>query len=244
MITILTGAAAPPTIARSRRIFVPVALLAALMAFVGFWPSYFGPMLAGSGHHSTLIHSHAAVFVTWLVLFAMQAALAATGRIALHMRLGAWLFAFGMLLVVMGLSVSLGRFGEEVAAGNLATAQRKLFGPLRDMTVFAPLLLAGWLYRRRAEVHKRIMLVATNVLLIAAVARMDFLGTPPPDWVFLLVWQLPIYIAMVHDYTTRRLIHPVYVVGLLVMFAMVLVFPLRETQPWLNLTAWLAKLYR
>ena len=63
-------------------------------------------------------------------------------------------------------------------------------------------------------------------LLIAAVARMAFLGTPQPDSVFLLMWQLPIYIAMVHDYATKRLIHPVYVIGLLVMFAMVLLFPL------------------
>jgi hypothetical protein len=82
------------------------------------------------------------------------------------------------------------------------------------------------------------------VLLLAAVARMAFLGTPQPDSIFLIVWQLPIYLAVVHDYATKRLIHPVYVLGLLSMLAMTPVFPLRETAAWLQLTAWLATFYR
>ena len=112
------------------------------------------------------------------------------------------------------------------------------------MTVFAPLLAAGWIYRRRPEIHKRIMLVATSVLLVAAVGRMGFLGRPVPEPLFLLVWPLPIYIAMAHDYLTKRLVHPVYVIGLAVMVAMRLVLPLRGSETWLAFTAWLATLYR
>lgn len=112
------------------------------------------------------------------------------------------------------------------------------------MTTTLPLLAAGWIYRRRPEIHKRIMLVATNVLLIAAVGRMGFLGRPVPTPLFLLVWPLPMYIAMVYDYATRRLIHPVYVIGFAAMAAMRLVVPLRDGERWLAFTAWLATLYR
>jgi hypothetical protein len=87
------------------------------------------------------------------------------------------------------------------------------------------------------------MLVATTILLVAAVSRMKFLGTPPPNPLYLLVWPLPIYIAMVHDYAAKRLTHPVYVIGVLAMVGMRLVAPLRGTQTWLDLTAWLATLY-
>lgn len=240
--TTLTSQIAPRATFRARRVFVPLAALAAVIAFVGFWPSYFGPLLAGTDHHSLLIHVHAAVFVTWLALFAAQAALAATGRVAQHVRLGPWLFAFGILLIVMGLTVAFGRFSEVVAAGDMATAQRKLFGPLRDMIVFTPFLAAGWIYRRRPEIHKRCMLVATTILLVAAVGRMKFLGTPPPESLMLLVWPLPIYVAMLYDYVTKRLIHPVYVIGMLAMVAMRLVLPLRGTATWLDFTAWLAGL--
>jgi hypothetical protein len=49
---------------------------------------------------------------------------------------------------------------------------------------------------------------------------------------------------MLHDYVTKRLIHPVHVLGLLAMLGMRLVLPLRATQPWLDFAAWLATFYR
>jgi hypothetical protein len=224
---------------------VPLALLAAVIAAVGFWPTYFGLLLQGTLDTQLLIHVHAAVFVTWLGLFIAQAALAATGRVAIHVRIGPWLFAFGVLLIAVGLSTAFARFGHYYwIEGDLAKARNKLFGPVRDMIVFAPLLAAGWIYRRRPEIHKRVMLVATNVLLIAAVSRMVFLGKPVPESLLLLVWPLPTYIAMAYDYATKRLIHPVYVIGLAAMVTMRLVVPLRGTDAWLAFTAWLATLYR
>lgn len=244
MTTTLTDAVAPRAAIRTRRVFVPVALLAILIAAVGFWPTYFGPLLAGTRSASVLVHVHAVVFVAWLAMFAAQAALAATGRVALHMRLGPWLFAFGILIIVVGVLTALGRFEGEVNAGQLATAQRRLFAPLRDVVVFTPFFAAAWIHRRRPEIHKRCMLVATTILLVAAVSRMRFLGTPPPDQWFFLVWPLPVYIAMVHDYATKRLIHPVYVMGLLAMVGMRLVLPWRSSETWLDFTTWLAAFYR
>jgi hypothetical protein len=245
MTTALTESAAPGARVRTRRVFVPLAMLVALMAAVGFWPSYFGLMLNGTLAAPTVIHLHAAVFVSWLGLFIAQAAFAATGRIAIHKQLGPWLFAFGVLLIAMGLIAAFARFGHYyLVEGNLEKAQNRLFGPVRDMIFFAPLLAAGWIYRRQPEVHKRIMLVATSILLVAAVGRMSFLGKPVPEPLFLLVWPVPIYIAMAHDYATKRLIHPVYVIGLAAMVAMRLVVPLRGSDAWLALTGWLATLYR
>jgi hypothetical protein len=248
MTTTLTDAVAPRAATRTRRVFVPLALLAILMAAVGFWPGYFGPVLAQMKAKTALVHVHALVFTGWLALFTMQAALAATGRIAVHMRLGRWLFAFGAVLIVVGVLTALGRFANDVAANDMALATRRLFAPLRDMVVFTPLLVAGWIYRRQPEIHKRIMLVATNVLLVAAVGRMQFLGAllgvPPPVWLILLIWTLPVLIAMGHDFVSKRLVHPVYVVGMAAMVAMQLVLPLRTTQPWLDFTVWLAAFYR
>ena len=248
MTTTATDAIAPHTATPSRRVFVPLALLAILIAAVGFWPGYFGPVLAQMKAKTALVHVHAVVFTGWLVLFTMQAALAASGRIALHMRMGRWLFVFGAFLIVVGVVTAFGRFENDIAANDMALATRRLFGPLRDMVVFAPLLVAGWIYRRQPEIHKRIMLVATNVLLVAAVGRMrfpsDWLGVPPPVLIILLIWTLPVLLAMGHDFVKKRLVHPVYVIGLAAMVAMQLVSPVRTTQPWLEFTTWLATFYR
>ncbi len=244
MTTTLADAVAARATARTKRVFVPLALLAVVMAAAGFWPGYFGPLLAGTDAKTLLVHVHAVVFVGWLAMFAAQATLAATGRVALHMRLGPSLFVFGVLLVVVGVATALGRFDNDLAAGDMALARRRLFAPLRDVIVFAPFLAAGWIYRCRPEIHKRIMLVATTILLVAAVSRMKFLGTPAPTAIFLLVWPLPVYAAMAHDFVTKRIVHPVYVIGLTAMVAMQLVLPLRTAQPWLDFTDWLATFYR
>jgi hypothetical protein len=73
---------------------------------------------------------------------------------------------------------------------------------------------------------------------------MQFLGTPPSPWIFLLLWPMPTYIAMVHDFVTRRLVHPAYVIGVLAMVAMVGVAPFRASETWIEFSTWLATFYR
>ena len=43
-----TTAAAIPRTAARRRLYIGLALLAIAIAAVGFWPTYFGPLVAGS----------------------------------------------------------------------------------------------------------------------------------------------------------------------------------------------------
>ncbi len=119
-----------------KSIYVLVALLITLIALVGFWPTYFGPMLAGTVDTIPLIHFHAVVYVTWLALFITQAAFAATGRLAIHVGLGRWLMAYGVVVIFIGTVLAFERFGAGIATGNLVAAQRKLFGPLRDILFF------------------------------------------------------------------------------------------------------------
>ena len=97
-------------------------------------------------------------------------------------------------------------------------------------------------YRRTPEIHKRFMVVATTTLLVAAVARMTFFGTPVPPTVFLLVWFLPILLGIAHDFMTRRLIHPVYVIGLVGLYLLSLRRHAVDTETWLNISAWLVTL--
>ncbi|MBC8025914.1 MAG: hypothetical protein H7Y89_07980 [Steroidobacteraceae bacterium] len=230
-----------PVLLPQRRIFVPLALFIALIAFVGFWPTYFGRVLAGTVSAPLIIHIHAAVFVLWLALFITQAVLAATGRRALHIKLGPWVMAYGLFLIAVALLTTVAVFHQRVADGHFADATRRLFAPLRDMLVFAPFLAAGWIYRHKPEIHKRIMVAATTILLIAAVVRLAFLGRPAPMPQFLLVWLAPVYLAMAWDWYSRRIVHPVYVIAVAVMVSMRLMLPLRDTDAWLAFATWLAR---
>ena len=71
-----------------RSIYIPLAVLAGVIAIAGFWRTYFGALFAGRSHAEWLVHLHAAVFMGWIVLVGLQSYFAMRGRIELHRKLG------------------------------------------------------------------------------------------------------------------------------------------------------------
>lgn len=236
----VTTAAALPRTRAPRGLYVGLALLAVAIAAVGFWPTYFGPLVAGAADKTPIVHLHAAVYVGWLAIFVTQTVLAATGRIAAHIKLGRFAIGYGVLLIAVGLLTAFARFALLVRAGEAADAQAQLLGPLLDMLVFAPFFAAAIYYRRKPELHKRLMIVATTSLLIAAAARMQFLGEPRVLLLH-LIWMAPMLLAMAHDFWRQRRIHPVYVVGLAVLLLEGPLgrAPARTSELWLDMSGWL-----
>lgn len=226
----------------ARRFYIGVSLLIVVMAVVGFWPTYVGPLLSGTVDKIPAIHFHAAVYAGWLAVFFAQVFFASTGRLALHRKLGRIAIYYGFALIPVGILAAFAMFASRVDAGLVEEAQRRLLAPLTDMVVFPIFFGAAVAFRRKPELHKRFMVVATTTLLVAAVGRMTFLGTPVPRPIFLLVWFLPILLGMAHDYLTRRLIHPVYVMGLAGLLILSLRGHLVETEAWLSLSGWLITL--
>ena len=236
-----TTAAAIPRTTAPRRLYVGIAVLAVAVAALGFWDTYFGPLLAGTVDVPAILHFHAAVYVGWLAIFVTQAVLAATGRVAAHIKLGRVAIAYGLLVIAAGLIAAFGMFALRVEAGSVAEAQGRLLGPLVDMAVFAPVFAAAIYFRRTPDLHKRLMVVATSYLLIAAVGRMPFLGQPRNLVLVHLIWVAPIVLAMAHDFWRQRRFHPVYVGGLALFLltgpAMRIVA--RGSETWRGVSDWL-----
>jgi len=112
-----------------RGVFLAAAIVATILAVAGFWRTYFGPLVAGAIRQPTVIHIHAVVMVTWLILFIAQVWFAASGRVRLHVRLGWWVMGYGIVLVVVALLASFEGFASRLATGDVFRAQRALFGP-------------------------------------------------------------------------------------------------------------------
>jgi hypothetical protein len=236
------------TSARRRRklIWIGIALLMGGIAVAGFWPSYFGHIPRGTLDQPFVIHVHAAVFMGWLAIVFVQAWLAAIGQVARHRRIGNALFLYGGLLVLVGWYTALDVFATRVAAGEVEQAKAGLFVPLTDLLFFVPPLIAAWTYRRSPEIHKRLIIVATTALLIAAAHRLigAHIAKPPPLAPVLLVWLSPILIGMAHDLLRRRLVHPVYLMGIATVLAMKFRPPLHRTAAWEQFTSWLVTVFR
>jgi hypothetical protein len=186
----------------------------AMIAVVGFCPRYFGPLVFGTLVQPVLIHIHATVFVGWLVLFFLQAYFAATKRIHLHLAVGKLGIWYGLLLILVGLTTGVIR----ASASPPGRAEALLLAITEDMLMFSGFFAAALWYRKTPRLHRPLMVVAATSLLVAAVGRMGlFLPAEPyRSPVALLIWTLPLLVAMGQEARTTRRVHPVYWIGIAV----------------------------
>jgi hypothetical protein len=223
-----------------RRFYISIGLLGILFAFVGFWPSYFGPVLFEAASKETILNIHAFVFVGWLALFTAQACFAATRRIDLHIRVGRAGIAYGIAVIVVGFLTGYLRSLGHVDVGNLERANSLLYSITLDMAVFAPFFAAAIFCRRQPELHKRLMIVAGTSLLVAAVFRMPFLGSPPNMLAGHAIWFSPVLLTMAYDLWKRGSVHPALIIGLLALIAQSPLFrpAVAGTQAWRSISGW------
>jgi hypothetical protein len=112
--------------------------------------------------------------------------------------------------------------------------------PLGDISVFAVLIGAGFYYRRRPDVHKRLMLLATISILAAAIARLPFaiMQAGPPA--FFGLTDLFVVACVLYDLITLKRIHrATALAALLIVASQPLRLLLGGTHAWLTFAAWL-----
>jgi hypothetical protein len=225
-----------PSVTRARvrrsRFYVGVSLLMTAIVAVGFWPTYFGPLLRGVTDRPWVIQLHGVVFVGWMVLLLAQVTLAARGRVSAHRKLGTFGIAYGCLVLVMGLVVSFAAPLIHLRNGewDMNRAAGFLIIPLGDMVLFGGFFAAAIAYRRKSEIHKRLIVLATIALLFAAAGRM-----PLAQPVALVVWLSPLLVAMAYEAGARRRVHPVYLAGLGILLVGMSRVAFTESEGWLRI---------
>ena len=174
-----------------------------LIVLAGFWPGYFGPLLDGSVDVTTVIHWHAIVFVIWVILFFSQALLVAQGNTRKHMGLGKIGMYYGILVLIMGLTVSFVRSGEYMSEGSEMMSQAMIFVGVRDMLVFGVLFTLAMYYRKKPDKHRVYILAASSWIMIAAVARLNQ-NMGGNEISFLLLLLIPVFAAMAGQWISQR----------------------------------------
>jgi hypothetical protein len=120
-----------------------------------------------------LIITHACLMTLWMLLAVTQALLVGAGRKGWHMKLGVFCVMLAAAIVITGL-----RIGIEGA--RLAPPELRVFGlapkefmavPVLSILVFGLFVLLGVANRRRPEVHRPMMLMASLTIIGAALGR-------------------------------------------------------------------------
>ncbi|WP_445666603.1 hypothetical protein [Fodinibius sp. AD559] len=195
--------------------YLALALLMTVIAIGGFWQTYWWPVITGNGEFHWLLHLHGAAFTLWMVLLIIQTSLVWNGQTQLHQLFGKRLGIFwGILIILLGIAVGFGRVSPAIATeyDTLAEFIKGLPIPLGDILVFAILFSLGIFYRSKPELHKRLMILSTTVLLFAPAGRLSaFAESVLLSVVILLgIPLLPAFLAIGYDWWTRERVHPAY----------------------------------
>ena len=222
---------------RKSPFFAALGLLMLVLAIGGFWPQYFSAVTGNAPSATTrhwLIHLHAALFTVWLLLYIVQAGLIVSVRARLHLKWGPSMAAYGFAIALVGLyaaALLADRLGRRV--DNFEQAAAFVFFPIIDMIYFAGFLAVALVYRRRPEVHKRAMFLATFSIAVVGIGRLVFrTGIESP-----LIWEplnlAPLLIALVYDLVVCRRAHAVMVAGLAVHLFRLNADALTMSEAWL-----------
>lgn len=232
-----------PKVQRSR-FFLASACLAIAVAAVGFAKTFFIPLAHGTFSAPASFFVHGGLFFGWILLFAAQVTLIRGRQPALHRTLG-WL----ALPLAAGMVVSTVRVGvlamqRDLAAGDGPVAISLLVGTCSSPVIFAFLVALAICYRRRADVHKRLMLLATIFVLWPAWFRFRhiFPSVPFPEYVFAIVAaDALIPVAMLYDWFKLGRVHPVYLWGGTALIAEQIAETVMFDSPgWRAVARWLA----
>jgi hypothetical protein len=212
--------------------------------FLGFAHTYYLAGVFQAPLPSVIIHVHGAAFSCWILLLITQTSLVSAGRVDIHRRLGIAGFLLACVMVILGVMAA-----TDSLLGNRGPVGRdpKFFYiiPLTDMLIFATLVFFAFRARSNPSAHKRLILVATIALLIAAIAR----------WPFAIVHRIPVRAALfsyafllilvAYDLWSTRKVHRATIwAGAFLILVQQIRIPIGKTAAWHAFATWVQTIAR
>jgi len=206
--------------------YVLIAFALAAFTIAGFSRTYYFRFLTDLPPLTALVHLHGAVFSAWLVVFVAQTRLVAAHRVDLHRKLGIAAVGLASLIVIVGFATVAAKANEpRLHPSGLTPPQFTVVG-LSSLLLFAVFVALGMAWRRRAALHKRLMVLAMIAALTPAASRVLTLLGLREYWTYLVPVIPALFITwcLVADWRRHHVVHPVFAIGGL---AIVASWPLR-----------------
>jgi hypothetical protein len=217
-----------------RLFFSGIALFVLIVVLGGFARTYFLAGAFWANLPSLMVHVHGALFTLWIALLLTQVLLVATRHTRWHMRLGIAGMFLVPLMVLTGFATLIAAIKRRFVPPpvlQIITAQDILL-----LCLFSVLISWAFLARRDAPTHKRLVLCATFLIIIPAIARLPIVGNIAQDPVvfYTVVNSFPA-LLVVYDLWTRRSLHRATICGVALMTVLqIAVLPLARS-------AWIAR---
>jgi hypothetical protein len=191
-----------------RYFYFSMSLLIAVVVVYGFSYTVGENLIHPAVPRPFILYVHAAIFSGWLLFFIFQSALIRTHNVKLHRMTGWFGVALGVTIPVLGVSTAIGMTRFRIRNFHSTDAASFLMVPLFDIVCFSiPFALAIY-WRKKPELHRRLILIASCALTAAAFGRFPPQLLPPV--VFYAGVDILILLGVARDLIVNKRIHRVY----------------------------------
>ena len=154
-----------------RQFFTVMVILLIAVVAIGFAPTYYLAGVFRAPLPNPIVHIHAVVFTSWMLLLLVQTGLVSAKRVQLHRKLGVAGFILACLMVVMALLTASDAMARAKASPHSEVILGSLIVSFVEAFVFGTLAASAYALRRNPAAHKRLILIATAGLTGAAFFR-------------------------------------------------------------------------
>jgi hypothetical protein len=225
----------------SRYFYLMMSLLIAGIVAYGFGNTIEANLLHPSFPRPPSLYAHAAVFAAWVLLLIAQSSLVLTRHVRWHRWLGWAGVVLGCLIPVLGVTAALQMTHVRAILGD-SDDVAFLIVAFYDMAAFAIAFALAVYWRKQPEIHRRLMLIATCGLSVAAFSRFPP-EVVPQNFGYIFVDSL-ILLGVLRDLVVIRRAHPVYLWALpIIISAQIVANLIYMTAPraWMNVAYWLIR---
>jgi len=215
-----------------------------LTVFVGFSRSYYLAGVFGAPLPDLLIHVHAVAFTSWMLLLITQTTLVSSARVDIHRKLGLAGIGLAWVMVPLGFAAATDSLVRQAGPPGRDV---KFFYivPLTAVLMFGTLATAAFRARRDPATHKRLILLATTALMVAAIARWPIAAINRKPLLDSLLSLLFLLALAVYDHWSMRRVHRATLLGGAFLVAVSLArFPVGQTAAWHSFATWVQGLFR
>ena len=203
------------------KLFLSIGAIGLFAVLTGFSTTFLIPLGKGTFKAPLIIYIHGAFAFSWICLFITQSLLVQTNNVRQHKFLGflGIIIATGVTITII--PVGLYQVEKDLSQGLGQTAISPIIGTITSAIIFISLVLVGILKRHEPSTHKRLMLLATILLLWPAWFRFRhiFPSVPNPEiWFAIVLADSLIIISIIWDKITYGKFNPVLLyIGLFVI---------------------------
>lgn len=216
--------------------FTAIAIIGIIAILVGFSKTFIIPLVSGTKTWPLTIYAHAFFVFGWVIIFLTQSLLIQNKKYKIHIFIGRWAAFIAVGAAISIIPASLFQIERELKEGLGQTAISSIVGSLASASMFLILVTLGILNRKRPQVHKRFMLLATILLIWPAWFRWRhyFPSVERPDiWFAVVLSDSLILVAFIWDWLKNKYIHPaLFYGGLFIIAENVMEILLFDSKGW------------